>query len=159
MILLSNGGHNTHRSAKPSDTIVVGTVDGVAVLARSDNGWTLSHRGLAGCFVSAVTVSDDGTLFAATHGVGVARSRDGGKKWQKLATGISSGISSGAFLGDGRLVLVSTGGDLIVSDNDGDTFVRIAREDSTSLNGIAVTRDNGLVLVGEHGTLTASLKP
>jgi hypothetical protein len=32
MILISNGGSNMHRAAKPSDTIVVGTVDGIAVL-------------------------------------------------------------------------------------------------------------------------------
>lgn len=87
------------------------------------------------------------------------RSRDGGKTWQKLTTGISSSISSGAFLGDGRLVLLSTGGDVVVSANDGDTFTRVASEDTSSLNGIAVTRDNGLVLVGEHGALTVSLKP
>src|ERR1700758_5164409 len=36
MILLSNGGSNSHRSKKPSDALVVGTVDGVVVLQRAD---------------------------------------------------------------------------------------------------------------------------
>ena len=75
MILISNGGSNIHRAQRPSDTIAVGTVDGVAVLARSGEGWAIKHRALAGCFVSAVTALDDGTLFAATHGVGVAQER------------------------------------------------------------------------------------
>ncbi|MDP2409958.1 MAG: hypothetical protein Q8M26_06695 [Pseudolabrys sp.] len=88
MILLSNGGHNTHRAAKRSDTIVVGTVDGIAVLTRSESGWSVTHRALAGCFVSAVTMADDGTLFAATHGVGVARSSDGGQTWAWVNQGI-----------------------------------------------------------------------
>ena len=88
MILLSNGGHNTHRAAQASDMIVVGTVDGVAVLVRTEGRWTLSRRGLAGCNVSAVTVAEDGTLFAATHGVGVARSRDRGITWQWINNGI-----------------------------------------------------------------------
>ena len=88
MILLSNGGHNTHRAVAPSRTIVVGTVDGIAILRKADDGWGLAHRALAGCSVSAVTVADDGTLFAATHGVGVARSRDGGQVWEWVNTGI-----------------------------------------------------------------------
>ena len=88
MILLSNGGHNTHRATKPSETIVVGTVDGVAVLARRPSGWEIANRALAGCSVSAVTISADGTLFAATHGVGVARSRDHGTTWEWVNTGI-----------------------------------------------------------------------
>jgi len=81
MILISNGGSNMHRAAKPSDTIVVGTVDGIAVLGHGGEGWTVKHKALAGCNVSAVTAAEDGTLFAATHGVGVARSEDGGITW------------------------------------------------------------------------------
>jgi photosystem II stability/assembly factor-like uncharacterized protein len=89
MILISNGGSNTHRASKPSDAVIVGTVDGVAVLARSGDGWTIKHRALAGCFVSAVTALDDGTLFAATHGVGVARSEDGGITWTWVNEGLA----------------------------------------------------------------------
>ena len=36
MILLSNGGTNIQRAQTPSDTILVGTVDGVALLARTE---------------------------------------------------------------------------------------------------------------------------
>jgi hypothetical protein len=89
MILISNGGSNIHRAQKRSDTIVVGTVDGVAVLARGADGWAIKHRALAGCFVSAVTALDDGTLFAATHGVGVARSEDGGRAWAWCNNGLA----------------------------------------------------------------------
>ena len=39
MILLSNGGDNTHCATRRSETIVVGTVDGIAVLARTKGGW------------------------------------------------------------------------------------------------------------------------
>src|ERR1700722_10120048 len=81
MILLSNGGSNAHRSKAPSNTMVVGTVDCFVILERSAHGWTIKHRALGGCFISAVTALDDGTLVAATHGVGVARSDDGGTSW------------------------------------------------------------------------------
>ena len=89
MILLSNGGSNAHRSRTRPDTLVAGTVDGIAVLARSDTGWDVRHRALAGCHVAAVTAAADGTLFAATHGIGVARSRDRGTSWEWTNTGIA----------------------------------------------------------------------
>jgi hypothetical protein len=89
MILLSNGGTNIQRAPKPSDTILVGTVDGVALLARGERGWTVKHRALQGVFVSGVTALDDGTLFASTRGVGMARSDDGGFKWNWIDNGLA----------------------------------------------------------------------
>ncbi len=38
MILLSNGGTNAHRSRAASDTMVIGTVDGVVLLERGRSG-------------------------------------------------------------------------------------------------------------------------
>jgi hypothetical protein len=93
MILLSNGGTNIQRTSKPSETILVGTVDGVALLAKTDRGWAVKHRAMQGVFVSGVTALDDGTLFASTRGVGMARSEDGGFKW----TWINSGLAHHEF--------------------------------------------------------------
>ena len=89
MILLSNGGTNIQRANKPSDTMAVGTVDGVALLERTDKGWQAVRRELAGCNVSALTALDDGTLFAATHGIGIARSTDGGNSWTWCNEGLT----------------------------------------------------------------------
>ena len=88
MILLSNGGHNAHRTASRPETLVAGTVDGIVVLKRGEGGWQVAHRALAGCHVAAVTCAADGTLFAATHGIGMARSRDGGITWDWINAGI-----------------------------------------------------------------------
>jgi hypothetical protein len=89
MILLSNGGDNIQRSAAPSETMLVGTVDGIALLAKSERGWTLKQRALQGVFVSGVTALEDGTLFASTRGVGMARSDDGGMKWRWVNDGLA----------------------------------------------------------------------
>src|ERR1700724_1167372 len=88
MILLSNGGTNAHRSRAASDAMVIGTVDGIVVLDRSTQGWKIKHRALGGCSVSAVTASEDGTLYAATHGFGAARSDDGGLTWTWVLDGL-----------------------------------------------------------------------
>ena len=89
MILLSNGGTNIQRAKTASGTIVVGTVDGIAVLERTERGWTQKHRALQGVFVSGVTALEDGTLFASTRGVGIARSDDGGMKWAWVNDGLA----------------------------------------------------------------------
>src|SRR4051812_17138608 len=89
MILLSNGGTNIQRADKPSDTILVGTVDGVALLAKTGRDWAVKHRALQGVFVTGVTALEDGTLFASTRGVGIARSTDGGIKWTWQNEGLS----------------------------------------------------------------------
>src|ERR1700704_4483835 len=89
MILLSNGGTKIQQAQAPPDTILGGTVDGVALLAKSEPGWTVKHRAMQGVFVSGVTALDDGTLFASTRGVGMARSDDGGFKWTWINDGLA----------------------------------------------------------------------
>jgi hypothetical protein len=89
MILLSNGGTNIQRAKAASDTIVVGTVDGVALLQKTERGWMQKHRALQGVFVSGVTALEDGTLFASTRGVGIARSDDSGMKWAWVNDGLA----------------------------------------------------------------------
>ena len=140
VILLSNGGHNTHRSRQPSDTIVVGTVDGVAVLTRSPTGWSVTHKALAGCSVSAVTMSEDGTLFAATHGVGVARSRDGGMTWAWINKGIDRhdlwSARAGKLQGKDVVLVGALPAHLYISEDAGDNWRELtALRDVGSVDG------------------------
>ena len=55
-------------------------MDGVAILARSGDGWKVSHRALAGCFVSAVTA-----LYAADTDGQVFESLNEGETWTVIA--------------------------------------------------------------------------
>jgi hypothetical protein len=126
MILLSNGGDNTHRLNARPDTIVVGTVEGVAILRRADAGWQLAHKALDGCFVSGVTQSADGTLFAATHAIGVARSRDGGKTWTWVNNGIDRhdlwSARAGRLHGKDVVLVGSLPAHLYISEDAGESW-------------------------------------
>jgi photosystem II stability/assembly factor-like uncharacterized protein len=123
MILLSNGGSNIQRADRASDTIVVGTVDGVAVVGRSGANWTVKHKALEGCFVSAVAALDDGTLFAATRGVGIARSDDGGAKWSWVNDGLAHhefwSVRAGRLQGREAVFVGALPAHLYVSDDKG----------------------------------------
>jgi photosystem II stability/assembly factor-like uncharacterized protein len=126
MILLSNGGTNIQRAAAPSDTMAVGTVDGVAILSRSDKGWTVTHRALQGVFVSAVTALDDGTLFAATRGIGIARSDDGGITWRWVNNGLAHyefwSARAGKLQGRDVVFAGALPAHLYVSEDKGETW-------------------------------------
>jgi hypothetical protein len=89
-ILLSPGGDSIFGLARPADELVVGTVDGIFVLTRSDSGWSVVDRALEGRFVSAVTALADGALIAGLHGQGLARSDDGGRSWRWVNAGLTA---------------------------------------------------------------------
>ena len=107
-------------------TIIVGTVDGISVLERSAETWTVKHRALAGCFVSAVTALDDGTLFAATHGIGVARSGDGGHTWTWANNGLGHfdlwSARAGQLMGRDVVCVGSLPAHLYMSEDSGRTW-------------------------------------
>jgi photosystem II stability/assembly factor-like uncharacterized protein len=90
MILLSPGGTVTREGDGPAESLLVGTVEGVFLFQRDARiGWRLARRGLEGVFVSSLTRLDDGALIAGTHGMGVARSDDGGHTWRLCNHGLS----------------------------------------------------------------------
>ena len=69
-ITLSHGGPSIYSSASRSDSVAVGTINGVAFIERNGDGWRVSHRGLEGKHIHAVVVEPtSGTIFAgANHG-------------------------------------------------------------------------------------------
>jgi photosystem II stability/assembly factor-like uncharacterized protein len=126
MILLSNGGTNAHRSRAHSDTMVIGTVDGIVVLERSAQGWKIKHRALGGCSVSAVTASEDGTLYAATRGFGAAKSDDGGLTWTWILDGLDHmdlwSARAGELKGRDVVCVGALPAHLYISENRGKTW-------------------------------------
>ncbi|HET9593976.1 MAG TPA: YCF48-related protein [Anaeromyxobacteraceae bacterium] len=107
-----------------------------------------SYFGLAG--------SDDAVLVFGLRGH-VLRSADRGRSWQEVTTGVESAITGGARAADGRLVLVSSGGRLLVSGDDGRTFSALATERPLPTSAVAAA-GAGLVLVGPLGARVEPLR-
>jgi photosystem II stability/assembly factor-like uncharacterized protein len=131
MILLSNGGTNSHRSRAASNTMIIGTVDGVVILERAAPGlqqqaWKIKHRALGGCSVGAVTASEDGTLYAATHGFGAAKSDDGGLTWTWILDGLDHmdlwSARAGKLAGRDVVGVGALPAHLYISENRGKTW-------------------------------------
>lgn len=97
-------------------------------------------------------------LLAARGGVLLAyglrgnafRSTDQGASWNQVPTGVQTSLAAGTVMADGTVVLVSQGGDVLVSRDDGGTF---AAQAGTALPLAAVTQasDGTLVVAGLRG--------
>ena len=64
----------------------------------------------------------------------IFRTTNGGAKWDKVTTTVQHAILGGMLAADGRIILVSQGGHVIVSKDDGKTFTEVKRD--ASLMGI-----------------------
>src|SRR5438105_10419199 len=90
-VLMSIGGPSVFETDAAADEILVGTVNGVAWLRRTEPGgpWRETSRALAGTHVSNL-VEDPATgrLFAGTHGEGIHARDDGGRTWARKDHGV-----------------------------------------------------------------------
>ncbi len=105
--------------------MLVATTDGVSVFLRHTDGeWRLRNRALEGTFVSSLTLLQDGTLVAGTHGLGLARSTDGGRSWSLANRGMTVYdvwvVKACTFRGRERIYAGTLPARLFVSDDGGD---------------------------------------
>ena len=84
------------------------------------------------------------------------RSLDGGATWEAAQTGTTSSITAGQALADGRLLLSTQAGDVLVSHDDGASFHRMTVKAPMSYAGLAASSDV-LVLSGLRGVRVEQL--
>ena len=87
----------------------------------------------------------------------VFRSLDGGARWGKVGTGLEVALTGAAELPDGRLVLVSQAGHLLVSADGGESFA-LTRGPSLPAAAVAVAGKDTLVIVGARGVRRERLR-
>jgi photosystem II stability/assembly factor-like uncharacterized protein len=80
-----------YASSARSDTLLVGTKNGVALLERQgDSGWRVADQGLPGQHISAIVVEpESGLIFAGAFFGSVYASADGGHTWEARDRGIA----------------------------------------------------------------------
>jgi photosystem II stability/assembly factor-like uncharacterized protein len=97
--------------------------------------------GITGSARSAVVFGLRGNAF---------RTADGGKTWQKIETGLQVGLTGGAA-DDGRLVLVSQAGHVLVSSDDGASFKPLRIERPTPAAAVVGADKDAVVIGGPRG--------
>ncbi|MBI5586414.1 MAG: glycosyl hydrolase [Deltaproteobacteria bacterium] len=140
---------------------------GQDIFISGEQGLVLKLDPGAGMF-RRVKVPYPGTFFGVTGRTGallvfgmrgqVFRSANGGQSWQKVETGVSVGLTGSTVTKDGRLVLVSQGGDVLVSKDDGLSFQTAKVEKALPAAAVAAFGEDTLVLAGFGGLAIRSIK-
>lgn len=117
---------------------------------------------------AAIKTPYSGTLFGITgkQGALVAfgmrgnafLSRDGGTNWQKIDTGVQGGVTGSVVTEEGKIVLTSQGGQVLVSSDDGASFARVKIDQPVPTNAATAFNKNTLALVGQRGVTVQSIK-
>src|SRR5262249_37601479 len=88
-ISLSLGGPNTFVSDS-SDSVLIGTVNGVVTLERAGNKWNTTKQYLDGCHIHAIViVPDSPRIFAGACKGSIYGSADNGATWAVKENGLT----------------------------------------------------------------------
>jgi photosystem II stability/assembly factor-like uncharacterized protein len=108
-----------------------------------------------------------GTLFGlagteraiVAHGLrgSVVRSTDGGRSWQAVPTGVSVGLTASALDEQGRLVIVSQAGHVLLSRDDGASFTPVKLDRPFPAAAVAAAGPGRLVVAGPRGAHAVAL--
>ena len=86
------------------------------------------------------------------------RSTDGGRRWQQTATGIDTGLTGGTVLDDGRIVLVSQGGQLLLSRDNAGNFAAVPALKASPAFGVVPAGGSSVALVGARGVRVENIR-
>jgi len=116
----------------------------------------------------ALELPYQGTLFGVVgnaravlvHGLRgtVLRSVDGGQHWQPVPTGLQVGMTGSTVDGDGRIVIVSQAGHVLMSGDDGASLQPVRIERPIPAAAVAVAASKALIVAGPRGVQTLPLQ-
>jgi len=143
------------------------TADAAAVYVTGEMGMVWRKRHDEQRF-SETPTGYDGTLFGvlstgdALLAFGMRgslyRSENAGADWQRIDLGTQAGITSGAVLPDGAVLLGSLSGDVARSSDGGRSFEAVTLKRSMPFFGLAARPDGQLTLVGAAGMQQETVK-
>lgn len=96
-------------------------------------------------------IGKDSTLIVFGMQGNVYRSTDRGNSWAKLNSPITESITGGTFLEDGRFVLATQGGRLLVSLKKGEGLTAVQPSNPMPYFAVAPMQSNRIALVGAQG--------
>lgn len=137
-------------STSDGDLILAGEFGTLYRNRDADSGWEPLTSPYDGSFFGALAVADGTVLLYGLQGT---LFRGDGATWRLVETGTTALLMGGTVLNDGRILIVGSGGTLLVSENGGIDFRLIRRADRTALADAVQTADGAVILVGEAGSI------
>jgi hypothetical protein len=121
---LSHGGSTVYSSPSLSNEVLVGTREGIVMIARQDSTWRVAHRAITDKHISAVMAEPhSGLTFAGAFDGGVHVSADSGKTWEPRSAGLTQknvySLATQRIDGRTRVFAGTEPGHLFLSDDLG----------------------------------------
>lgn len=85
-------------------------------------------------------------------------SRNGGASWQGVNSGTDIGLMGGTVTEDGRIVLVSSTGQVLISADNAASFKLLAQSNPIPASAVGAIGNNQLIIVGQNGLQLQPLK-
>jgi photosystem II stability/assembly factor-like uncharacterized protein len=140
---------------------------GADVYITGEQGLVLKLDRATARFV-ALEIPYKGTLFGVAgnsravvvHGLRgtVLRTADSGRTWQPVDTGVQVGLTGSTVGADGRIVIVSQAGHVLVSRDDGATFKLAQVERPVPAAAVVAPAAGAIVVAGPRGVHAQSLQ-
>ncbi|QTQ34500.1 WD40/YVTN/BNR-like repeat-containing protein [Aromatoleum petrolei] len=86
------------------------------------------------------------------------RSTDRGATWHKVETGVQEGLTAGAALGEGGVLLASQAGRILVSQDGGERFSPVKLERATPASAVHALGTDAVVVAGARGVRVQPLR-
>ena len=124
-------------------------------LDRAKERFVPLATGYKGSFFGVVGTRD----YVIAYGLrGTAyRSRNGGASWDRLTTGVPAGLTGASVLDDGRLLIVSQDGRLLMSRNQGDSFQLLPVQRPGLFTDVTRGAPGRILITGLGGVQSAAL--
>ena len=97
-----------------------------------------------------VTGKDKFVLVYGLRG-NIYRSLNKGESWQKVESGVSTGLVDSTATDDGRILIAGLDGTLLESKDGGASFIPLAKEKAEHTSAVEVAGANSLVVTGFNG--------
>lgn len=152
---------NAITEVKDSGLFAVGEMGGMYRSGDWGQTWEAVEGPYEGSLFGALGTGETGGILVYGLRGHMFRSGDFGKTWQQInlkgaAGRLDFGLSNGAVLKDGSVVVVGHGGSVLKSTDKGHNFAVINRADRLSLSGVSADEKGNLILVGQGGVHVAS---
>lgn len=128
----------------------------VLKLDQATGKFSALGTGYKGSFFG-ITGSGDAVMVFGLRG-NVFRSVDGGKNWQKVATGLQDAVTGAADCGERRLILVSQAGRMLVSDDGGESFRQVKQEQPAPASAVACLGKDAAMIAGARGVRAQAIQ-
>ena len=115
----------------------------------------ISTAPYTGSFFGLVPTPGGGIIAYGLRGHAVA-STDAGRTWIAIDTRVTTSINAGLLLSDGRVILGTDTGEILVSEDGGSNFLPLPLSIPEPVSGLAEI-SGGLVAVGARGVAHISL--